>query len=107
MNTLPFAQPSDLFSDGLIYRFRVRPLTLAASNGDRAPFHPSGVARLRLLRPDRDQGAAPVVQDGTCTTPHRRIGFVSGRRPERRRARDTRVRRACVGTRSSWTPPRR
>ena len=25
MNTLPFAQPSDLFSDGLIYRFRIRP----------------------------------------------------------------------------------
>ena len=26
MNTLPFAQPSDLFSDGLVYRFRLRPL---------------------------------------------------------------------------------
>ena len=25
MNTLPFAQPSDLFSDGLVYRFRLRP----------------------------------------------------------------------------------
>src|SRR5215217_7659612 len=38
MNTLPFAQPSDLFSDGLVYRFRLRPLVRAASNGDRAPF---------------------------------------------------------------------
>ena len=30
MNTLPFAQPSDLFSDGLVYRFRLRPLTPGA-----------------------------------------------------------------------------
>ena len=27
MNTLPLAKPSDLFSDGLLYRFRLRPLT--------------------------------------------------------------------------------
>ena len=27
MNTLPFAKPSDLLSEGLIYRFRLRPLT--------------------------------------------------------------------------------
>ena len=26
MNTLPFAQPEDTLSEGLIYRFRVRPL---------------------------------------------------------------------------------
>ena len=30
MNTLPFAKPSDAFSDGLIYRFRLRPLSAAA-----------------------------------------------------------------------------
>ena len=36
-NTLPFAQPSALFSDGLVYRFRLRPLTAAAANGS-APF---------------------------------------------------------------------
>ncbi|MFZ1116914.1 MAG: DUF4331 family protein, partial [Propionibacteriaceae bacterium] len=29
-NTLPFAQPSALFSDGLVYRFRLRPLTPGA-----------------------------------------------------------------------------
>jgi hypothetical protein len=34
MNTLPFAQPSDLFSDGLVYRFRLRPLTPSATDGD-------------------------------------------------------------------------
>ena len=27
MNTLPFAKPSDALSDGLVYRFRLRPLT--------------------------------------------------------------------------------
>ena len=27
MNTLPFAKPTDAFSDGLIYRFRLRPLS--------------------------------------------------------------------------------
>ena len=27
MNTLPFAKPTDSFSDGLIYRFRLRPVT--------------------------------------------------------------------------------
>ena len=27
LNTLPFAPPSALFSDGLVYRFRLRPLT--------------------------------------------------------------------------------
>ena len=36
-NTLPFAQPSALFSDGLVYRFRLRPLSAGAGNGA-APF---------------------------------------------------------------------
>ena len=30
LNTLPFAPPSAVFSDGLIYRFRLRPLTAGA-----------------------------------------------------------------------------
>src|SRR3954462_9500022 len=29
MNTMPFAQPSDVFSEGLVYRFRIRALTAA------------------------------------------------------------------------------
>ena len=33
MNTLPFAQPNDLFSDGLVYRFRLRPLAPSQMNG--------------------------------------------------------------------------
>src|SRR6476659_7519798 len=42
MNTLPFAQPSDLFSDGLIYRLRLRPLTQIASNGAGTPSEAVG-----------------------------------------------------------------
>ncbi|TCO22343.1 uncharacterized protein DUF4331 [Kribbella steppae] len=37
LNTLPFAKPSDLLSDGLVYRFRLRPLT-ASAPGDPVPF---------------------------------------------------------------------
>ena len=36
-NTLPFAPPSALFSDGLVYRFRLRPLATGAPS-DPAPF---------------------------------------------------------------------
>ncbi len=37
LNTLPFAQPTDSFSDALVYRFRIRPLTIAGA-GVKAPF---------------------------------------------------------------------
>ncbi len=37
MNTLPFAKPDDLLSDGLVYRFRLRPLSISASD-DGEPF---------------------------------------------------------------------
>ena len=37
LNTLPFAPPSAVFSDGLIYRFRLRPLT-ANTGRNGAPF---------------------------------------------------------------------
>ena len=41
LDTLPFAQPSAMFSDGLIYRFRLRPLT--ANPGENpVPFTPDG-----------------------------------------------------------------
>ena len=43
LNTLPFAPPSAVFSDGLIYRFRVRPLT-PSDQEDGAPFVVSGQA---------------------------------------------------------------
>ena len=47
-NTLPFAQPSALFSDGLVYRFRLRPLTAGAGNGVCAVYRRRGRARVRL-----------------------------------------------------------
>src|SRR4051794_29572966 len=37
LNVLPFASPSAFFSDALTYRFRVRPLAIAAA-GSAAPF---------------------------------------------------------------------
>ena len=33
MNTLPMAKPSDLFSEGLLYRFRLRPLNRPTGDG--------------------------------------------------------------------------
>ena len=66
MNTLPFAQPSDRFSDGLVYRFRIRPLTPGAGN-DSAPFvvaEDEFVFDCVFAEPDDD-----AAQQGTCTTP--------------------------------------
>ena len=69
MNTLPFAKP-DAFSDGLIYRFRLRPLA-AARHGDAAPFDGGRRgARLRLrLLSRRHRNGRGAEQEGTCTTP--------------------------------------
>ena len=47
VNTLPMAKPSDLFSEGLLYRFRLRPLDAAGTGR-------SGLAvrsRRRRVRP--------------------------------------------------------
>ena len=71
MNTLPFAQPSDTLSEGLIYRFRLRPLTASAGHGQ-APFAVGArefVVDCVFAPPadtDADEG---VEQEGTCTTP--------------------------------------
>src|SRR3954465_2893342 len=67
MNTLPFAKPEDLLSDGLIYRFRLRPLTPSPVNGNSAPFEPGDeevVFDTGFSTPG-DSGE----QEGTCTTP--------------------------------------
>ena len=69
LNTLPFAKPSDLLSDGLVYRFRLRPLTAGAPS-DPAPF----AARAEEFVFDcvfsaPAEGPQPVEQEGTCTTP--------------------------------------
>src|SRR5215211_3727710 len=70
MNTLPFAQPSARFSDGLVYRFRLRPVAAAASD-DLAPF---GVGAEEFTfdcafsPPLNGDGARGPNQDGACTT---------------------------------------
>ena len=67
LNTLPFAQPSALFSDGLVYRFRLRPLT-ARRQSDPTPFV---VAESEFgfdcvfSDPAADGGAGE--QEGVCT----------------------------------------
>jgi hypothetical protein len=71
MNTLPFAQPSNTLSEGLIYRFRLRPLTPSGTS-EGAPFK----AGLRefvfdsvFSPPTAAEAGTGVVQDGFCTTP--------------------------------------
>src|SRR4051794_16543231 len=68
-NTLPFAPPSALFSDGVVYRFRLRPLTPRAP-GDRAPFAVADeefVFDCVFSDPAARNGAS--AQEGVCTMP--------------------------------------
>jgi len=69
MNTLPFAQPTDAPSDGLIYRFRLRPLSPSRAS-DAAPF----IADTREFAFDcvfaePTTGDGDPAQEGFCTTP--------------------------------------
>jgi hypothetical protein len=71
LNTLPFAKPSDLLSDGLVYRFRLHPLTTATA-GDPVPFavRPEEyVFDCVFSSPARTDRNQDVEQEGTCTTP--------------------------------------
>src|SRR5918994_5647783 len=70
MNTLPFAQPTDLFSDGLLYRFRLRPLAPSPTNGYTAPFAVEGdevVIDCVFSDPTVGEAGHPLRQEGTCT----------------------------------------
>ena len=71
LNTLPFAQPSAVFSDGLIYRFRLRPLT--ANDGRTAvPFVAGGeeiVIDCMFSAPASGHVASDPAQEGTCCLP--------------------------------------
>ena len=70
LNTLPFAQPDSAFSDGLIYRFRLRPLTVAAG-GDGGPFSVGEQEFVFdcVFGPRTTADEATSAQEGTCTTP--------------------------------------
>ena len=69
MNTLPFAPPSALLSDGLVYRFRLRPLTARAAT-DPTPFsvgEKEFAFDCVFSDPSARNGADG--QEGTLTTP--------------------------------------
>jgi hypothetical protein len=71
LNTVPFAGPSQPFSDALIYRFRVRPLT-PAGRGDPVPFRAGGqeyTFDVVVSAPADENGRSGGGQDGVCTTP--------------------------------------
>jgi hypothetical protein len=70
LNTMPFAPPSAVFSDGLIYRFRLRPLT-ASDRDDGAPFAAGGdeiAIDCVFSAPAGGTGANGPGQEGTCAT---------------------------------------
>jgi hypothetical protein len=68
LNPLPFAPPSAVFSDGLIYRFRLRPLTVNAREAP-VPFAVDGeeaVIDCVFSAPVDRRGANGPEQEGTC-----------------------------------------
>jgi len=68
VNTLPMAKPSDLFSDGLLYRFRLRPLS-PPSAGDGWRFVPTETEYvLDCVFSPPDPAAGVHGQEGTCTS---------------------------------------
>src|SRR3954465_8389640 len=71
MNPLPFAQPADLFSDGLVYRFRLRRLNAEANDGGAVPFAVSDdelTFDCVFTTPQVAADGQPVTQEGTCST---------------------------------------
>ena len=68
MNTLPFAKVANPLSDGLLYRFRLRPLAATAS-GDQAPFAAGAQEFVFDTVFSAPTGEQPFEQEGTCTTP--------------------------------------
>ena len=68
MNTLPFAKLSNPLSEGLLYRFRLRPLT-ATAPGEPAPFAAGAEEFVFDTVFSAPTGTQPFEQEGTCTTP--------------------------------------
>ena len=67
VNTLPMAAPSAVFSEGLVYRFRLRPLTGPDGHGwDFVPAAEGLVLDCVFSTPDRTAGEP--VQEGTCAS---------------------------------------
>ena len=109
LNTLPFAPPSAVFSDGLIYRFRLRPLT-ANARGEAVPFVADGeetVIDCVFSAPVNGHGASGPEQEGTCWLPAGET--ISARVNDERggRACGVRVFAGRGGIPSSWMRRRR
>ena len=71
LNTLPFAQPGSVFSDGLIYRFRLRSL-VRKPGAQPAPFEvgeTEHVVDCVFDAPVEASDGGRPQQQGTCTTP--------------------------------------
>jgi hypothetical protein len=68
LNTLPFAPPDARFSDALIYRFRLRPLSRNGAAGD-APFEPHGEERVVDCLFTTPEGSDTGPQQVRCTLP--------------------------------------
>jgi Domain of unknown function (DUF4331) len=72
MNVFPFAGPSALFSDAIIYRIRVRPVAVA-SIGHAASFAVGAdevAFDFTFDVPASPGGGTQLVQQGRCTTPN-------------------------------------
>lgn len=76
LNTLPMAKPSDLFSAGLLYRFRLRPLTPPAGEAAGWSFAPGDdelVLDCVFDPPEHEwdpvTGRVGHAQHGSCRTP--------------------------------------
>ena len=70
VNTLPMAKPSDLFSEGLLYRFRLRPLNRPTANGNGWRFVPADEEYVfDCVFSTPDPAADVPVQEGICTSP--------------------------------------
>jgi Domain of unknown function (DUF4331) len=68
LNTLPFASPDARFSDALIYRFRLRPLTRNAVDAA-APFEPQPEEHVVDCVFSTPEDGATGPQQITCTLP--------------------------------------
>jgi hypothetical protein len=88
LNTRPFAQVSDVFSDALIYRFRLRPLTIRET-ASQVPFAVSDeefVIDCTFAAPT--SGGGTIEQEGGCRLPGgETVPIRVGEAPERDGAR--------------------
>jgi Domain of unknown function (DUF4331) len=69
LNTLPFAPPSALFSDGLVYRFRLRPLEAGQLSHGVPVTRSEEELRFDCVFSDPGAGDGAGGQEGVCATP--------------------------------------